>query len=341
MITELEEALGEMKVREADWVREKEGWATSQQQYEQYIENVLMEKEELVRRHTIETSELRKKNAVLTEQLQRIESTAMSTAPSSTGFSADFSDFDHLTMESSQWDNFSIANDFVDTGSPRGTNMAMASKYSKSPVKDDDKTAASSVLLMLLLCGAWVASRDPMVPTSVLPTMPEEMRVASATILDHIYEDAGIHLQEAFCTRQRALDPASAITKHPERKTTLSAYEIASLSHAPLDALHHHLTIPTEDQLRHQAFSLTPSQYNQLSSEGVYDHKDGPSFRPGRKIGDALAAVRSANEGSAADVYTRSLMWDRVPKEVVKDFARMIAESNAGAQGPWKSEPLS
>ena len=329
-----------MKVREADWDREKESWARSQQQYEQYIENLLMEKEELVRGHTIETSELRKKNAVLTEQLQRIESTAMSTAPSSTGFSADFSDFDHLTMESSPWDNFSIANDFVDTGSPRGNNIAMSAKFSKSSVKDDDKTAASGFLLLLLLCGAWVASRDPMIPTTVLPTMPEEMRVASATILDHIYEDAGIRLQEAFCTRQPALDPATTSTTRLERKTTLSAFEIASLSQAPLDTLHHHLTIPNEEQLRHQVFSLTPSQYNQLSSDGGYDHKQGPSFRPGRKIGDALAAVRNANEGSAADVYTRSLMWDRVPREVVKDFARMIAESNAGAQGPWKSEPL-
>ena len=330
-----------MKVREADWGREKEGWATSQQQYEQYIENLLMEKEELVRCHTIETAELRKKNAVLIEQLQRIESTAMSTAPSSTGFSADFSDFDHLTMESSPWDNFSIANDFVETDSPRGTNTAVASKYSKSPVKDEDKTAASGFLLMLLLCGAWVASRDPMVSTSVLPTMPEDMRVASATILDHIYEDAGIQLQEASCTSQHALDTTSARIQHLEKKTTLSAFEIASLSQAPLNTLHHRLTIPNEEQLRHQAFSLTPSQYNQLSSDGGYDHNERPIFRPGRKIGDALAAVRSANEGSAADVYTRSLMWDRVPREVVKDFARMIAESNAGAQGPWKSEPLS
>lgn len=296
----------------------------------------------MVRCHTIETGELRKKTTILMEQLQRLESTAMSTAPSSTGFSADFSDFDHLTMDSSPWDNFSIANDFSLESDPTpGTSMAVAPKHPKAVVKDDDKAAASGFLLMLLLCGAWVASRGPMVSTNVLPVMPEDMRVASATVLDHIYKDAGIQLQEAPCTTQHALETAATSAPPLERKTTLSAFEIASLSNAPLDALHHQLTVANGNQLIDQAFSLTPSQYNQLSSDGSYEHKQAPDLRTGRNIQNVLAAVRTASEGSAADVYMRSLMWDKIPKEVVKDFARMIAESNANPPNQWKSEPLS
>lgn len=342
IITDLEEELRELRHQEAQWLHEKEGWATSQQRYKEYVDTLVMEKEEMVRCHTIETGELRKKNTILMEQLQRLESTAMSTAPSSTGFSADFSDFDHLTMDSSPWDNFSIANDFsIESDPAPGSNMAVAAKHPKAAVKDDDKAVASGFLLMLLLCGAWVASRGPMVSTNVLPVLPEEMRVASATVLDHIYKDAGIQLQEAPCTNRHSLEAATTSTSPMERKTTLSAFEIATLSNTPLDTMHNQLTAPNENQLRDQAFSLTPSQYNQLSSDGSYEHKHAPDFRMGRNIQNVLAAVRTASEGSAADVYTRSLMWDKIPKEVVKDFARMIAESNANSQNLWKSEPMS
>jgi hypothetical protein len=341
IITELEEELRELRHQEAQWLHEKDGWATSQQRYKEYVDTLVMEKEEMVRCHTIETGELRKKNTILMEQLQRLESTAMSTAPSSTGFSADFSDFDHLTMDSSPWDNFSIANDFSLESDPTpGTSMAVAPKHPKAVVKDDDKAAASGFLLMLLLCGAWVASRGPMVSTNVLPVMPEDMRVASATVLDHIYKDAGIQLQEGPCTTQHAMGTVATSAPPRERKTTLSAFEIASLSTAPLDTLHHQLTVANGHQLRDQAFSLTPSQYNQLSSDGSYEHKQAPDFRTGRNIQNVLAAVRTASEGSAADVYTRSLMWEKIPKEVVKDFARMIAESNTNPHTQWKSEPL-
>ncbi|MCJ1251567.1 hypothetical protein MMC30_008802 [Trapelia coarctata] len=342
IISDLEEEVRELRHQEAQWLHEKEGWATSQQRYKEYVDNLVMEKEEMVRCHTIETGELRKKNTILMEQLQRLESTAMSTAPSSTGFSADFSDFDHLTMDSSPWDNFSIANDFsIESDPTPSTSMAVAPKQPRAAVKDDDKAAASGFLLMLLLCGAWVASRGPMVSTNVLPVMPEEMRVASATVLEHIYKDAGIQLQEAPCPNQHSVEAATTSASPRARKTTLSAFEIASLSNPPLDTLHHQLTAPNENQLRDQAFSLTPSQYNQLSSDGSYELKQAPDFRTSRSIQNVLAAVRTAREGSAAEVYTRSLMWDKIPKEVVKDFARMIAEGNVNHQEQWKSEPLS
>jgi hypothetical protein len=343
VINDLEEALGEMKVQEAELTREKESWAATQLQYQQYIESMLAEKEELVRRHTIDAGELRKKNAILMDQLQRADSTAMSAAPSSAGFSADFSDFDHLTMHSSSpWDDFALTHDFsIETDPPPNVPAAAPLKHEKNVVREDDRATASGFLLTLLLFGAWVGSRSSAGSTNLLPTMPEDMRTASATVLRDIYQDAGVQLQDGLPAIPHFAEPAhdtptSAQDRHP---TTLSAFEMANLSASPLDALHHHLAVPGHDPLHEQVFSVPASRYNELASGGMFDR--GKPFGSGRRsnIGEALAAVRKAGDGPAADVYTRSLMWDKVPQQVLKDFARMVAESNA-EQPQWKEEPM-
>jgi hypothetical protein len=42
----------------------------------------------------------------------------------------------------------------------------------------------------------------------------------------------------------------------------------------------------------------------------------------------------SAKQSSAAEVYTRSLLWDQIPSDVVRTFAKMVAEcNNAAAAG--------
>ena len=338
IITELEEALGEMKIRETEWLREKENWAVTQQQYKQYVDNLVLEKEEIVRCHTIESGELRKKNSFLIDQIHKLESTAMSTAPSSTGFSADFSDFDHITMHSSPWENFSVVNDFsIETEPQAERPVAIPFNQAKPTIKEDDKTAASGFLLLLLLCGAWVASRSSQTAVN-LPQMPEDMRVASAAVLDHIYQDAGIPPQPNSGASTYEAQAAKVPQPPDRRKTTLTAFEIANLSKSPLDSLHHHLTAPTEDQLRDQVFSLTASQYNSISGDTNYDSPKKSPKRNRRNLEQTLIAVRSRSDAGATDVYTRSLMWDRVPREVVRDFARMVSESSAVDQ--WKSEPV-
>jgi len=156
MINELEDELAETKLAMDEWVREK-------QQYQQYIENMQLEKEEMVRAHTIETGDLRKKVSVLTEHVQKMESTAMSTVPSSTGFTADYSDIDTLTMDGA-WDSISFLNDFAsdndacikpESAAPVTLSLTLPKKAEGS----DDKPAAQGLLLMLLLCGAFVASK--------------------------------------------------------------------------------------------------------------------------------------------------------------------------------------
>ena len=35
-----------------------------------------------------------------------------------------------------------------------------------------------------------------------------------------------------------------------------------------------------------------------------------------------------SSKGSASEVYTRSLLWDQIPSDVVRSFAKMVVECN-------------
>lgn len=328
-----------MKLRESEWEREKNEWAASQQQCKQYIDNLLLEKEEMVRSHTLETGDLRKKNAYLTEHVQKLESTAMSAVPSSSGFSADFSDFENLTMDSSPWDDFSLANDFSIDNEPHPDTsvVVLPKKTEKTTTKDDDRPAG--LLLVLLLFGAFVASKSSTTTSPSIPHLPDEVRAASATVLDNIFKDAGVQPSVdprlAFTNRVEALEPAPSSTAWPSAKTTLSAAEIAGLSRSSLDTLHHQLVDPTKEQIGEQLFSLSAEQYNGITSQDFINEQQPPpiSSQHRRNLGEALAAMRNNNnKDSAAEVYTRSLMWDKVPAEVVRDFARMVSECSSKGQ---------
>ena len=326
IISELEEALGEMKIREAEWEREKGRWAASQQHYQQYIDTLVMEKEELVRCHTIESGELRKRNAYLVEQALRLESASMSAAPGSTEFSVDFSEFDHLTMNSSPWDNVSMVNEFhVDSGSPLQSSAVESSKKDKLPTNDDDRTATSGLLLMLLLCGAWMASKSPASSALPMPRVPEDVRAASAAVLSQLYEDAGVQPEGRPTDISRA-DGGDNL-KHPFSPIRPVRVSFpAQIS--PLRSLHQQLVAPTEEQVRQDIFSLSVEQYNGLASDGTLDQHEESTPSKQRNFQRALARLRT-NRGSTAESYTRSLMYDNVPRDVVKDFARMVADCNA------------
>ncbi len=328
-----------MKIRENEWEREKNEWAASQQQCKQYIDSILLEKEEMVRSHTLETGDLRKKNAYLTEHIQKLESTAMSAGPSSSGFSADFSDFENLTMDSSPWDDFSLANDFSVDNDPRPeTSVVVLPKKTEKNSKDDDRPAG--LLLVLLLFGAFVASKSSTTSSPSIPHLPDDVRAASATVLDNIFKDAGVQPSVdpriALANRVEAIEPTPSGTAWPSAKTTLSAVEIAGLSHSPLDALHHQLVDPTKEQLREQIFAMSADQYNGITSQDFIAEPHPPSQHR-RNLGEALAAMRNNNKDSAAEVYTRSLMWDKVPAEVVRDFARMVSECSSRGHQPGRS----
>jgi alpha-acetolactate decarboxylase len=87
--------------------------------------------------------------------------------------------------------------------------------------------------------------------------------------------------------------------------------------------------MPTEEQERAQVFALNADQYNSLTT-----FEDDGGFKPQQpsNLQQALAAMRNHNAAqnrmrdATSDVYSRSLMWERVPQKVIRDFQRMVQE---------------
>ena len=300
-------------------------WMEERQQWHHYTEGLIREKEEIVRQHTLETAELRRKNTYLSEAIERLESAAMSAQPSSNGASTGFPDFEHLTMDSSPFDDFSfIENPVGEMDAKHENSVALQPKRENtSPTDGSNNSAASGLLLMLLLCGAWVASRNNNASAAVIPRMPDDVRVASAVVLENIYKDAG--LQPQMNSQQEVIN-AAATRKEMSRASTNPLH-----TSSPLANLHHDLITPSDQQQRDQIFSLSVDQYNHITTEDCFEDHQDTNLPPGRRsLGDALAAMRAQKQGPAGEVYTRSLMLDKVPADVVRDFARMMEDSKRG-----------
>ena len=302
-------------------------WMQERQQWHQYTDDLVRQKEELVRQHTLETADLRRKNTFLTEEAQRLESVSMSTQPSSAGVSAGFPEFEHLTMDSSPFDDFSfIDNPIMAPETKQETSlMVQPKRESPTPTNSDDKSTAPGLLLMLLLCGAWVASKSTGSTPPAIPRMSDDVRVASSAILENIYKDAGIqpHSLQQVNTKKTAV-----VQSGSRQPPATNAFASSSLG-----SLHNDLTKPSEQQQREQIFSLSVDQYNHITCDDHFGEQQDAKPSQRRNLGEALAAMRAEKKGPAAEVYTRSLMMNEVPADVVRDFARMMADANAARHG--------
>ncbi|KAL8842729.1 MAG: hypothetical protein Q9170_000385 [Blastenia crenularia] len=327
MISELEDALGELRLQEEQWTHEREQMIMYHRQQQQCIDKLMAEKEELVRHHTIETAELRKKNAYLADHAQKIDSIAMSAVPSSTGYSADYSDFENLTMESSPWDNFSLATDFNLDGGPEVDNSLVVVPKKENADKEGATTAASGLLLMLLLCGAWVVSNNTSTSSGPISRMSKDVRMASTAVLDTIYSDAGLVPQVSDAPSHSRNEAARSEEANRLPHNPIVTPNGDSRSRSPLTTLHRQLISPSHQQQGDQIFSLSVNNYNGVTGEDdmVNSSPSVPTHRG--NLGDALMALRLNKQGSAAEAYTRSLMWDEIPANIVKEFAQMVAEA--------------
>ncbi|PFH56743.1 hypothetical protein XA68_16057 [Ophiocordyceps unilateralis] len=311
LVTDMEEEISSLKAKMDQLLREK-------QSYSDYIETLTLEKDEMIRAHTLETGVLRKKLGVITDHVQRLESNAMTQASHS--FGDDYDGMGDIAMAGG-WDNagFLNVNDYAVEAPPVKQHMAVVKK-NEAPTPEGDKGAVSQggLLFMLFLVGAFVMSSRS---TPAIPQVSEDVRAASATLLDNVLKDAGVSSQS------HGLQPSGSSWPQPA----------PSMGVAPsmLEELGDSLTQPTEEQTNEQIFSLTAAEYSNHQDYGGPSPTRPPSH--GRKnLADALASMRAANKQTgAAEVYTRSLLWDQIPSEVVRNFAKMVAEcSNAQNEQP-------
>jgi len=308
------------------------------------LDQLELEKENMVRGHTLETGELRKKIGILTERLS--ESGTNTLSHSHSGEFVDFTnEMDTLTM-GTEWDDYTFINELNVDGEiqpQQNQSTLVVTPRKKEPVTDTEQPVASGLLLMLLLCGAFVASRSSGSSPPPAIKMPDEVREASTTILETVFKDAGVTPSQTTGNNAVVkLEPAPSGSAWSKAAILANTGFTSMVSTPNLDSLTNHFIAPTKDQEAEQAFSLSAQQYNSLTSTDftrpVYlpGDDDSPltpqSSQSGghrRNLAETLKAMRDEAKGqSAAEVYTRSLLWDRIPTEVVHQFKRMVEESN-------------
>ncbi|KAG6062751.1 hypothetical protein E4U32_001975 [Claviceps aff. humidiphila group G2b] len=307
------------------------------------VDRVTMEKEDAIRASTIETAELRKKVAVLTNHVQRLENRGIrnnASGVSNHHFSA--GNYNGMNGMPGSWDNTSYTNDcspsqqhqvrpqMSDMRPPKIEEPALPSETEKG------STSQGGLLFMLFLVGALVVSSRTM-PT--IPRVSEDVRAASATLLATVFKDAGIScLPESI----RSMPPQPSGSAWSRSAHSAGAGAGADMNNADmdnaaapsmLDDLGHALMRPTQEQMHQHIFSMSATQYDGVGNQDFLSEGLDTSQQSRKNLADALAAMRAASQHdqeSAADVYTRSLLWEQIPLEVVRNFARLVAECNHG-----------
>ncbi|KAL4786637.1 hypothetical protein BJX76DRAFT_96493 [Aspergillus varians] len=330
-INELEEELQNMRLREGELLREKNEWIATEQKMMQYINSMHLDKDESIRVHTLETADLRKKNNILKETVEKLERQARSNVHT------DFSDFENLTMESSPWEDFTMVNSLsLDTESvapaahPAQAMVVAASEKAPEKPTNNEYPFSWNAFYMCLLFGAFIASNSASVPARSLPHLSEEYRAESANVLKAVLASSPPEL-----THSSANQPA--VSSAGSLPTTITGAEMAQMtgtgSASNLDELHNTLAMPTKEQEQEQAFALNAEQYNSLTT---FDETGaGYKSQQPSNLQQAFAAMRGNTaqirmpHKATSDVYSRSLMWDRVPEKVIRDFRRMVQEYGA------------
>ncbi|KAK6078774.1 bZIP transcription factor [Seiridium cupressi] len=317
VISDQEEMIAELNMKLDQLMREKE-------YFQNRAEVLIMEKEELIGNHTIETGELRKKVSVLSDHVKSLENANM---PSNAGYTNAFNDME-MTMDPS-WDNMGFM------GQYQPMEQEVKQELQVMPTKKTEITLPTDVekpstqgglLFMLFLVGAFVMSNRS---TPSIPRVSEDVREASATLLENIFKDAGVAQAPGPVMAAAAPQP-SGTSWAMATPTPMHGANMNGIAPSALGGLSDSLTQPTHEQTKEQLFSMTPAQYNGVTSQDFLQNAPPPSTSQGRRnLAESLAAMRNNEKQSAAEVYTRSLLWDQIPRDVVRNFAKMVAEANA------------
>ncbi|KAF7533386.1 hypothetical protein G7054_g7130 [Neopestalotiopsis clavispora] len=317
VISEQEDMITELNMKLEHLMREKEF-------YQNRAECLMMEKEELIGNHTIETGELRKKVGVLTEHVKSFETANM---PSNVGYN-NFNDME-MTMDPSSWENMGFMGEYqpMEQDVKQEVQIVSTKKHEITLPSEGDKSTQGGLLFMLFLVGAFVMSNRSATPS--IPRVSEDVREASATLLENIFKDAGVAQAPSAIINAQAPQPSGA-SWAMATPTPMHGVNMNGIAPSVLGDLSDSLTRPTQEQTKEQLFSMTPAQYNGVTSQDFLQNAPPPSTSQGRRnLADSLAAMRNNDKQSAAEVYTRSLLWDQIPRDVVRNFAKMVAEANA------------
>ena len=298
--------------------------------------------------HNEETSQLRRRLNILTEQAE-FQAPAMSAVPSSTGFTDVNADMEALSM-GPHWDDFLFVEDLRNDDSDDFLFSSIPDPVKQSPVLEkrpsnstivpqkkaqehpSEQPIATGLLFMLLLCGAFVASKPANSRPTGLPSMPPEVQAAAPAVLENLLADSGAHTQLGSVSTAHGGEPQPSGRPHVSQRS------------GRLDQMHQQLTTPSKQQEIDQAFSLTTAQYasiTQMNYQPLDQPQDGQ--RPRRVLAEALASLQEEQQrNNTAEVYTRSLLWSQIPTETVKQWKELVRhheEMESQQRQAYKPEP--
>ncbi|KAJ5801627.1 uncharacterized protein N7518_003695 [Penicillium psychrosexuale] len=335
-LAQLEEKIQNMQSAMKNQDYENHQLTAYNRQLTEHIQRQDMEKDETILRHTRETANLLKRNNMLEERNKQLERSVKPVQEIMTG---EFTGFENPTMENHSWDDFSTVTGPLLQSDCVQTPHAQVKVPEKSN-NGSDLPISWNAFYMFLLVGAFFASNNTSLPGNSLPQLSEEYRAESANVLKAVLASSSGHeLTNSHSNHGTATGPAPA---------TISGMEMAQMSSAQpvsssLDQLHNTLVMPTEQQQRDQVFSMNADHYNSLTT---FENDNG-NFKPQQPstLQQAFAAMRDTaaqqsriHSALSSNVYSRSLMWDRVPEKVVRDFRRMV--QGHGYDNPVKEEGI-
>lgn len=332
IIAELEDKVALLTLRDEEWRKRLEETTNERDFARHQIDVLQVEKEEMIKNHTLETRDLRKRNNILENELQKMETLLEQNKISSGNVGgANFGEYAFDDDMSNYWGGptFPTADPFDIPPPETKTALIKKSEAAKAQeVSDTDKPAASGLLFLLLLCGAFVASSSSQVSSS-LPPLPQPVRTASAGILQNIFQDAGV--SQSSQGRVQDLE-ASMTDSWTDSKSSAPQMVGLESSVAMLNAQFQESSL---DQDPRQFMALSIAEYNDVTSKEFLREPERSSQRGRKQLEEGLASMRSQSKPSLAEVYTRSLLWDKVDAEVVRRFAAFAqrAASKQAAEG--------
>lgn len=257
-----------------------------------------------------------------------------------TSFSNEFPSFGELDMEENSWNNdFSLINNNGFNNDPMENSelspAAPQPTHSAATESKPDTPFSWNAFYMCLLFGAFIASNSSTNSKPAVPALSEEYRAESANVLKAV-------LTSGPGEARSLLPPAPPRIVTPDAgsgdPSTISGPEMARITSLPADnlgALHKSLITPSRRQRETAAFSLSAASYDHLTNPDTFlsgpDGADETFEAKPSRLQTAFNAMqesrqdvdkvinRSANE--------RSVMWERVPEKVLRDFRRMVEDA--------------
>jgi hypothetical protein len=300
-------------------------------QYDFHLRDLECQRDEAIRTKTTETADLIRQNNALKDVVRQLENQRRAhefaaSTPADThhdNFAPDFNSFDHLGLEDN-WDDGSLFGnedgykmDHPQQSTPKPTPAKVTVDASKSELP-----FSWNAFYMCLLFGAFIASKGASDSTTTssqlqarIPDLSEDYRAEAGAVLKAVLASTPTETGSLFTGSARNMQQQQQA--HPTSN---------------LDAMHTTLTTPSRHQELVSAFSLSASSYNHINNPEGLEHDDHdelfdtntptPLERQFADLQRQRAEIeRVVNRGG---VNERSVLWERVPEKVLRDFREMV-----------------